>query len=204
MSIYRVVKDNENPYVMINKFPLNDSQLSWKAKGLLCYMLSMPDDWTFYESELVKHAKDGRDSFRTAIKELILNGYIYKGERTRDEKGLLKGYEYTVYECPIHSGKSNVGLSNVGKSTTNNNNSTNNNHNNILHQTKFDDRLSSLINKYSEQRFGKSLRQSTKVHELEVIEYMEDDELFEFLDEHIQTYDQCNLDYIEAIERRAL
>jgi len=118
--IFRVMKNPENPYVMINKTALNDDNLTWKAKGLLCYMLCMPDDWQFYETELVKHSKDGRDSFRSAIKELIVCGYIHKGKRIRNEKGFLKGNEYTVYESSIHSGKSNVGLSNVGKTTTSN------------------------------------------------------------------------------------
>ena len=199
MSIYRVVKDNENPYVMINKFPLNDTKLSWKAKGLLCYMLSMPDDWKFYESELTKHAKDGRDSFRSAIKELILNGYINKGERIRDNKGLLKGYEYTVYECPIHSGESNVGLSNVGKPTTTNNNLTNNNYNNILHQTEFDD----ILNNYSLKRFNKPLRKSYNYIDTNVIEDMDEEMFIEFLDDNITCYDQCNYDYIEKIQDRA-
>ena len=119
MSVFRVNKDKDNPYVIINKQFLEDSKLSWKAKGLLSYLLSLPDDWQIYESELVKHSKDGRDSTKSAIKELIDNGYIER-ERKRDEKGMLKHYEYSVYERSIHIGKSNVGKSNVGESVTTN------------------------------------------------------------------------------------
>ncbi|UZM97330.1 hypothetical protein OL548_19285 [Lysinibacillus sp. MHQ-1] len=43
--IYRVVK-NDN-FVVLDKGFLNNDQLSWKAKGLLAYMLSLPDDWDF-------------------------------------------------------------------------------------------------------------------------------------------------------------
>ena len=47
---------------MINKEMAQDKTLSWKARGLLLYLLSLPDDWNIYESELIKHATDGRDS----------------------------------------------------------------------------------------------------------------------------------------------
>lgn len=124
-TIYRVIKDRENPYVMINKQFLNDNRLSWKAKGLLTYLLSMPDDWQIYEAELVKHSKDGLTSLKSGIKELIELGYIVR-EQLRNEKGQFKGYEYCVYESPAEIGFSNNGDSNNGEPHTTNNNITNN------------------------------------------------------------------------------
>lgn len=148
MSTFRIRKDKDNPYVMLNKEFLDDSNLSWKSKGLLAYLLSLPDDWQIYESEIVNHAKDGKDSLKSAIKELIQLGYIER-TRERDEKGMLKGYNYSVYERPIQSGKSNVGKSNVGKPATTNNNLTNNDNNiiNKLETTK--EQLETILNKYN-------------------------------------------------------
>jgi len=125
-SIFRIQKDRDNPYVMVNKQLLNNAELSWKAKGLLTYLLSLPDNWQIYEDEIVKHAKDGKDSLKSAIKELIANGYIER-ERIRNSSGQLKGYSYCVYEIHNQSGKSNDGKTIKGKSATNNTNSTNNN-----------------------------------------------------------------------------
>jgi hypothetical protein len=102
-SIIRMSKDSGNPYVMINRNCLNNKNLSWKAKGLLSYLLSMPDDWQIYLNELTTHSKDGRDSTASAIKELINNNYI-KRERKRD-KGKISGYIYTVYEAPYQNVK---------------------------------------------------------------------------------------------------
>lgn len=139
-NIFRIKKDKDNPYLMMNKEPLNNANLSWKAKGLLTYLLSLPDDWKIYEEEISKHAKDGKDSLKSAIKELITNGYIER-ERIRNSSGQLKGYAYCVYEVPNHNGKSIDGNSNDGESATTNNNYTNtneiimNNHNG----TKSDD-----------------------------------------------------------------
>ena len=137
MNVFRVIKDKENPYVMINKTFLNDENLSWKSKGLLAYILSLPDDWQLYECELVKHSKDGKDSLKSAIKELIQQGYIFRGDRVRNEKGHVTGYDYKVFEIPNQDGFSDVGKTCVGKSNvgkpvhTNKITKLNNNNNNI-------------------------------------------------------------------------
>lgn len=134
MATYRVKKESGN-FVTIHKGFIQDSNLSWKAKGLLLYLLSRPDDWQIYETELIKHTSDGLSSLKSGIKELEKTGYIER-KRKRDDKGRLKEYEYEVFEQPYHMrnsyvGKTNVGNSNVGKtyvgkSHTTNNNSTNN------------------------------------------------------------------------------
>jgi len=149
--MFRVQKDKSNPYVMLNKEFLNDERLSWKAKGVLAYLLSLPDDWQIYEDEIYKHSKDGKDSLRSSIKELIEKGYIDRA-RTRDEKGRLKGYEYRVYEVSIQMGFSNVGKTNVGESNTTNNNLTNNKNTNNERLHQIENLTHPLLEKYLEIR----------------------------------------------------
>lgn len=139
MATFRVYKESGN-FVTVHKNFIHDNKISWKAKGILLYLLSRPDDWQVYETELVKHTSDGLSSLKSGIKELEEVGYIQRA-RKRDEKGRLKEYEYSVFEHPTHIrisnvGKSNVGNSNIGKtyvgeSITTNNNSTNNDLTNI-------------------------------------------------------------------------
>lgn len=139
MATFRVYKESGN-FVTVHKNFIHDNKISWKAKGILLYLLSRPDDWQVYETELVKHTSDGLSSLKSGIKELEEVGYIQRS-RKRDEKGRLKEYEYSVFEQPTHIrisnvGKSNVGNSNIGKtyvgeSITTNNNSTNNDLTNI-------------------------------------------------------------------------
>lgn len=100
MSIYRVHKCRENPYVMIDKFSINDSCLSWKAKGILSYLLSKPDDWIVYEKDIIKHARDGRDSVRAGLVELEKAGYIHR-ETLRGDRGKFLGKAYEVFERPL-------------------------------------------------------------------------------------------------------
>ena len=183
MSIYRVKKDKDNPYVQINKTPLNDKRLSWKAKGLMCYMLSMSDDWKFYECELINHSKDGKDAFRSAIKELINAGYVVRGDRVRDEKGLLREYEYFIYENPIHSGKSYV-----GKSASNNND-----YNNKFYDN---DPLTKFLNEYCKQRFNNVLAEYYKEYQTTNIYNMMLDKgtLKQFHDDNVTFNEPCNFD----------
>lgn len=97
MAIIRIKKHSIN-FVQIDKNILQNKKLSLKAKGLICYLLSLPNNWQIYKNELQQHATDGRDSTNAAFKELIKAGYIEQN-RTRDKKGNFI-YNYTVYECP--------------------------------------------------------------------------------------------------------
>lgn len=95
MSIYRIEKTNK--FTTVDNSFILDSRLSFKAKGLLLYMLSRPDDWHFYESEFVDYASDGLYAVRSGLKELISCGYI-KRERLRDELNQFCGFSYQVFE----------------------------------------------------------------------------------------------------------
>lgn len=89
----------ENPFVQIDKGVVNDERLSWKARGMLAYLLSKPDDWTVRITDLVRRAPDGEAAVRSGMQELIDAGYItVKQEHKKD--GTWAPTEYTVYEHP--------------------------------------------------------------------------------------------------------
>lgn len=88
----------ERDFTVINNTVLKDARLSWKAKGLFCYLLSLPEDWIIYQSELLNHATDGRESLRNAIQELEQLGYL-QIEKKRDDKGHFTTI-YRVIENP--------------------------------------------------------------------------------------------------------
>ncbi len=69
------VKKTDNFTVVDNGY-LRDENLSFKAKGILTYFLSLPGDWVIYYEEVITHSKDGIKSFRSGIDELIKEGYI--------------------------------------------------------------------------------------------------------------------------------
>jgi len=90
----------ERDYTVIDNTFLRDDRLSAQAKGIFAYILYLPEDWCIYQSELVKHFSNGKDSIRSAIKELESFGYISK-EHIKDEHGKFIGWQYTVNEIPI-------------------------------------------------------------------------------------------------------
>ena len=98
MAIYRTMKENGD-FVTVHKSFIFDSNLSAKAKGILLYFLSRPDDWQIYTSEVVKNMNDGQKSINSGINELIEAGYVERS-RKRKENGDFNGYEYLVYEKP--------------------------------------------------------------------------------------------------------
>lgn len=86
-------------YSIIDNTCLRDPNLSWKAKGLFAYLLSLPDDWRIYQKDLVNRATDGYTSLRSGIIELEKAGYLRR-ERQRNEFGQVKGMIYHIIENP--------------------------------------------------------------------------------------------------------
>ena len=97
MSTFRVNK-NVN-YTVMSNHHLQDKRLSLKAKGLLSYMLSLPDDWDYSLKGLTIGCKDGLDSVRTAVLELEEHGYVRR-QKVRNARGQIIDYDYQVYEPP--------------------------------------------------------------------------------------------------------
>ena len=90
-------KKEKNYTVLDNTF-IKDTRLSWKAKGLMTYLLSLPDDWTIHLSEIEKHASDGKSALRSAINELKEFGYL-KAEQKRENNRFAE-MVYIIIENP--------------------------------------------------------------------------------------------------------
>lgn len=77
-----------------------DKRLSYKARGLMAYVMSRPDDWTIWKPDLVRQSEeDGEHAVQTAIQELIDAGYgQYVVLRDPDTKQ-LKGKRLVLREA---------------------------------------------------------------------------------------------------------
>ncbi|MBO2943567.1 hypothetical protein JJQ72_06195 [Paenibacillus sp. F411] len=101
MATHRVNKSGKRapPFTRIVNSSLQDARLSFKARGLLAYMLTKPDHFRFYLDELTKHTTEGKDSIRAALKELESFGYI-KRYVIKDSRGKIMSWEIDIYEHP--------------------------------------------------------------------------------------------------------
>lgn len=100
MATIRVEK-NKN-YSVISNTPLQDKNLSLKAKGLLALVFTLPDDWEYSINGIVKIVKESRDAVMTAFNELEKFGYM-KRSRLRNSDGTLGETEYIFFENPIQN-----------------------------------------------------------------------------------------------------
>ena len=94
-----IIRSNKRKWTTVDNAWVKDPTLSAKAKGVLLYILSLPDDWDLRIGELVTHFTDGIDGVRSAIKELSMHRYI-DGNQRRDETGKVTGWDYTIFENP--------------------------------------------------------------------------------------------------------
>lgn len=91
-------KEHKENYTCISN-DVFKSDLSLKARGMLCTMLSLPDDWEFSENGLQAILKDGQTSVRSAIKELEAAGFLSR-TRERDESGRMGRCVWIVSDYP--------------------------------------------------------------------------------------------------------
>ena len=96
MSVLKIEK-NQN-YTVMSNHHLRDRNLSYKAKGLLSFMLSLPDDWDYSLAGLCSISKESRDGIRSILKELQEHHYV-EIEKVRGNKGYFE-YNYLIYEIP--------------------------------------------------------------------------------------------------------
>ena len=97
MPVFRTEKVSD--YAVIAKHHLRNKVLSYKAKGLMTFMLSVPPEWDWSMAGLATLASDGIDGVRSGIRELEKHGYLTR-RRIRDACGKLGDVEYTIHEIP--------------------------------------------------------------------------------------------------------
>ena len=74
-----------------------DKNLSWKARGILAYILSLPSGWRGQIFHLREQSiSDGKKSLQSGLKELVENGYaIIKNHPQKD--GRFQGKYYIFF-----------------------------------------------------------------------------------------------------------
>ena len=73
-TVFRVVKNSN--YTTLSNYHFKDKKLSWKAKGLLSTILSLPDDWNYTIEGLSKLSADGIKATNSGLLELERYGYL--------------------------------------------------------------------------------------------------------------------------------
>lgn len=108
-------------WTTLDRRALDDVRLSYRARGVLAWLLSRPDDWQVRASALAGRRDDdddgreGRDAIRTALRELADHGYLVRTKRQVDGGRWIT--ESVLYEYPTEAGIPGVGRPTPGNPT---------------------------------------------------------------------------------------
>lgn len=89
-------------FVVIDNEPICDDRLSFKAVGVLCYLLSRPDHWSTNHRQLAQTHSEGEYAVRRALVELEECGYLQR-QRIRLPDGTFD-WEIHIRERPLKPG----------------------------------------------------------------------------------------------------
>jgi len=95
----RIRREHTTCYTVITNELIQDIRLSWKARGIMIYLLSMPEDWEFNLVDLANRAPDGKAALRSGVAELESAGYV-RIEKERSPTGTFDGWTWHVFEQP--------------------------------------------------------------------------------------------------------
>lgn len=99
MAVFRKVKKSD--FTVIDNNIFKNEKLTLKAKGMICTMLSLPDDWQFNEEGLAQLSNDSRSGIRNTLNELMEYGYLTR-KQLKNDTGKFANMEYTIYEEPLY------------------------------------------------------------------------------------------------------
>ncbi len=113
MSVIRV---KHRRYTVIENEALENPNLSFKAKGLLAYCMSRPDDWEFRANHLSTVSTEAREATLSALKELENEGYLTRVQKR--DNGKFDSYDYEI--CDVKKSLPQTGFPFTGKPLTDN------------------------------------------------------------------------------------
>jgi hypothetical protein len=94
-GIYRQEMTWERDFTVMPNAWIRDERISFKAKGLLQYLLSHTVGYGLTIGQIERQTKDGSASIRSALDELVMAGYLIT-EHTKDARGYNAGLRYEL------------------------------------------------------------------------------------------------------------
>ena len=100
MAASRIRHGSRRKFTQVDRRVINRPDLSFRAVGVLVWLLDKPDGWTGFSAERMAtgNGREGRDAIRSALRELEELGYLRR-DRVQTSAGLWVT-ETWVYEHP--------------------------------------------------------------------------------------------------------
>jgi len=88
----------KDPFSKLDQKAVEDPRLSWKAKGILLYLVGKPADWKVRVGDIAKHSCNGEKAVYSALKEQRRAGYA-RLEQVR-VAGRIREQRWWIFETP--------------------------------------------------------------------------------------------------------
>jgi len=98
-----IVKFKKSPghFIVVDRGMIDDNRsISYKAKGILTYLMGRPADWRPHMAEIALHAADKIGSIKSGIRELQRAGYVTISRIKHPDTKQWIGWEWYVTDVP--------------------------------------------------------------------------------------------------------
>lgn len=90
-------KNKKSGFVQVDNRPVQGGELSYRAIGILTYLLSRPDDWeTSVQDLIARSPKEGITAVRSGLEELVAHDYAALVPMRDADSGQMLGTRYVV------------------------------------------------------------------------------------------------------------
>lgn len=100
MNTGQIIKSKlKNDFTQIPNHILKSDELTLEEKGMLCFLLSLPDNWVLYRQNLYNHLKDRPGTIDRVFKRLQDLGYILSVKVIDPKTHTFVGWNHVVYDA---------------------------------------------------------------------------------------------------------
>lgn len=94
-------------FSIIDNAPFLNCSIPLRARGVLCYLLTLPEDWEVHVPAVAKAGTESYKLVAAAIKDLIREGYITRTAKRVGNRNC--GWNIDVYEAPLRPADNQIG-----------------------------------------------------------------------------------------------
>ena len=101
MNTGQIVKGKrKHDFAIIPNEISQSKELTMEEKGMLCFLLSLPENWVLYKKNLYNQMPDGKHAVDRVFKSLQQKGYILSCRQIDAATGRMDGWNHIVYDEP--------------------------------------------------------------------------------------------------------
>lgn len=101
MNTGQIIKGKrKHDFAVIPNEISQSKQLTMEEKGMMCFLLSLPESWVLYKKNLYDQIPDGKYAIDRVFKSLQDKGYVLSCRQMDSATGRMVGWNHIVYDSP--------------------------------------------------------------------------------------------------------